>query len=108
MQALRPAPALSGQYPHSTVYAGAAPCTRVRGQPLTTPLGPFHFPTPLEIQIFFGAEVPPIMPSPRYSGAEIAPDRIQKAASPHPLKFRYFSVPKFRLSCLRLATAVRR
>jgi hypothetical protein len=53
---------------YSPGYAGAAPCTRVRGQPLTTPLGPFHFPKPLEIQIFFGAGFLSIMPQPRYSG----------------------------------------
>jgi hypothetical protein len=31
----------------STGYAGAAPCTRVRGQPLLTPLGPIlYMPVP--------------------------------------------------------------
>jgi hypothetical protein len=43
-------------------YAGAAPCTRVRGQPLTTPLGPFHFPRPLEVQVFFNARFHAVMP----------------------------------------------
>jgi hypothetical protein len=37
--------------------------------PWQPPLGPFHFPKPLEIQVFFHAVFRSIMPQPRYSGS---------------------------------------
>jgi hypothetical protein len=75
----RPKPAPLGPLPSMCHYRirralqALAPCTRSRwALPPAPPLGPFHFPRPLEIQVFFGAEFPPIMPLPRYSGAKIA------------------------------------
>jgi hypothetical protein len=55
-----------------------APCTRSRwALPPAPPLGPFHFPRPLEIEVLFIAEYRSIMPFPRYSGAQADPDKVQ-------------------------------
>jgi hypothetical protein len=78
MQALRPAPRFHLPVPVSMGYAGAAPCTRAGGQPPAPPLGPFHFPKPLEIQDFCSAQCLGIMPLPRYSGATVSPYQVQK------------------------------
>jgi hypothetical protein len=96
LQVLRPAPAPGAcpQHPRwgrfsspfgvgstSPPYAGAAPCTRAGGQPPAPPLGPFHFPKPLEIQVFFSAAFPSIMPLLAPAAEELLP--IGAESFPH-------------------------
>jgi hypothetical protein len=67
-------------YPYLRTMQALAPCTRSRwAPPPAPPLGPFHFPRPLEVQAFCSAELLPLMPPPRYSGAGATPYQDPKA-----------------------------
>jgi hypothetical protein len=59
------------------VHAQAAP-------PLASPLGPFHFPKPLEIEALCNAEYRSVMPLLRYSGRVGVPYQVPKAARAAP------------------------